>query len=144
MKYCKTDINTSNLIISDYNWRLFSNFKVYGKKEVSYNLIESLLKDTYTYHDRLKHFIKAASYSQILFHKKYSISESIIELYVNSLYAYAMINIDIVKGKPKKIDENIISDIQNINNITFVAEVKIEYLKEKYWSNRFKVDNICH
>jgi hypothetical protein len=33
-----------------------------------------------------------------------------------------MINIDITKGKPKIINENIISDIQNINtNITFIA-----------------------
>jgi hypothetical protein len=54
-----------------------------------------------------------------------------------------MINIDIFEGKPKIITENIISDIQNINNnITFLAQVKIEYLKEKYWSKRFKVDNI--
>jgi hypothetical protein len=37
--------------------------------EDSYNLIESLLKDTYTYHGSLKKFIKAASYSQIVFHK---------------------------------------------------------------------------
>jgi hypothetical protein len=52
-----------------------------------------------------------------------------------------MINIDIVKGKPKIITENIISDIQNINNnITFITEVKIEYLKEKYWS-KFKADS---
>jgi hypothetical protein len=52
-----------------------------------------------------------------------------------------LINIDKIKGKPKIIDENIISDIQNINNnITFMAQVKIEYFKEKYWSNRFKVD----
>jgi hypothetical protein len=44
-----------------------------------------------------------------------------------------MINVDIVKGKPKIITKNIISEIQNINNnITFIAQVKIEYLKEKY------------
>jgi hypothetical protein len=52
-----------------------------------------------------------------------------------------MINIDIIKGKPKVITENIISNIQN--NIIFIAEVKIEYLKEKYWFNKFfKLDNI--
>jgi hypothetical protein len=48
--------------------------------EESYNLIEIILKNTYTNHGRLKKFIKAASYSQILFHKKCNICESIIEL----------------------------------------------------------------
>jgi hypothetical protein len=110
--------------------------------EDSYNLIETILKNTYTNHGSLKKLIKAASDSQILFHKKCNISESIVELDVNSLYEYAIINIDIVKGKPKIITENIITEIQNINNITFIAEVKIEYLKEKYWFNRFKADNI--
>jgi hypothetical protein len=52
-----------------------------------------------------------------------------------------MINIDIIKGKSRIINENIISDIQNINNnIPFIAEVKLGNLKEKYYS-RFKVDN---
>jgi hypothetical protein len=111
----------------------------------SYNLIETILKDSYTYHGSLKKFIKVASYSQILFHKKCNISESLVELDFNSLYAYAMINIDIVRGKPKIITENIKENIiNNINNtnITFIAQVKIEYLKEKYWSNKFKIDNI--
>jgi hypothetical protein len=56
-----------------------------------------------------------------------------------------MINVDIVKGKSKIITENIKENIiNNINNtnITFIAQVKIEYLKEKYWSNKFKADNI--
>jgi hypothetical protein len=48
MKYCKTDIN-SNIIISDYNCRLFkNNIKLYGQKDGSYKLINSLLKDTYS------------------------------------------------------------------------------------------------
>jgi hypothetical protein len=106
MKYCNT--NTSNIIISYYNCKIFSNFKTYGKMEDSYNLIETILKNTYPIHGNLKKFIKAASYSQIFFHKKCSIYENIIELDVNCLYAYAMINNDIIKGKPKIINENII------------------------------------
>jgi hypothetical protein len=51
MKYSKTDTNISdNIIISDYNCRIFSNFKAYGKMEDSCNLIETILKNTYTYH----------------------------------------------------------------------------------------------
>jgi hypothetical protein len=134
-KYCfQTKLNLSNIIISDYNCKLFEKNKAYyGNMSDSYNLRETLLKDTYTYHGSLKKFIKAASYSQILFHKKCKINESIVELDVNSFYAYAMINIEIIKGKPKVMSQNI-----NLKDITFIAEVKIEYLKEKHWSNKLK------
>jgi hypothetical protein len=89
MKYCKTNnISFDNLNISDYNCVKFSKFKAFfGNMKDSYNLIETLLKGPYTYHGSLKKFIKCVSYSQILFHKKCNINESIVELDVNSLYA---------------------------------------------------------
>jgi hypothetical protein len=91
MKYCKTDTNT-NIIISDYNCRLFkNNIKPYGEKmNGSYKLINIILKYTYSYHGLLKKFIKNASYRQILFHSKINTNEILVELDVNILYACAM------------------------------------------------------
>jgi hypothetical protein len=84
MKYCKTDIN-SNIIISDYYCRLYkNNITPYGQMDGSYKLINSLLKDTYTYHGLLKKFIKKVSYGQILFHSKINTYESLVELDVNT------------------------------------------------------------
>jgi hypothetical protein len=62
MKYCKAEIN-SNIIISDYNCRLFKNNikPCGGKMDGCYKLINSLLKDTYSYHGLLKKFIKNSS-----------------------------------------------------------------------------------
>jgi hypothetical protein len=59
----------------------------------------------------LKRFIKATSYGQILFHKKGVINEAIVELDVKSVYATAMRNIKILKGKTKKINV----DTGNVN-----------------------------
>jgi hypothetical protein len=54
MKYYKTDLNY-NIIILEYNCRLFkNNIKPYGQMNGSYKLINSLLKDTYTYYGLLK------------------------------------------------------------------------------------------
>jgi hypothetical protein len=77
--YFPNTMDLSNIIISDYNCKLFEKNKAYyGNMSDSYNLIETLLKDTYTYHGSLKKFIKSASYSQILFHKKCKINENIV------------------------------------------------------------------
>jgi hypothetical protein len=51
----------------------------------------------------LRWFIKAASYGQILFHKKNEIKEGWVELDVNSLYVTAMTSLRIPKGKPKEV-----------------------------------------
>jgi hypothetical protein len=90
MKYCKTDTN-NNIIILDYNCRLSkNNIKPYGKMDGSDKWINRLLKDTYRYHGLLIKFIKNASYGQILFHSKINTNESLVELDVNSLYAYSI------------------------------------------------------
>jgi hypothetical protein len=69
----------------------------------SYDLMKSLLKNSFGYHDILKRFIKAPSYGQILFHKKGDINETIVELDVNSLNASTMTIIKIPKDNPISI-----------------------------------------
>jgi hypothetical protein len=64
--------------------------KTYGKYKDSYELINNLLLDSYSYHGRIKQMIKEASYGQILFHIKGNIDESVVELDVNGLYAFEM------------------------------------------------------
>jgi hypothetical protein len=80
--------------------------------------------------------IKDASYVQILFHIPGNIDEPIVELDVNGLYAFAMTQLRIPKGKPK-VFNGIIDDIMNC---TFIIKVEILDVIEKPWS-RFKKDN---
>jgi hypothetical protein len=100
----------------------------------SYKLINSLLKDSYTYHRLLKKFIKKASYGHILFHSKINTNESLGELDVNSLYAYIMTKLSSVNGNPKIIED--ISDIDYlvIHSTAFNIEVDIISINEKHWS----------
>jgi hypothetical protein len=136
MKYCKTDTNT-NIIISDYNYRLFkNNINPYGKIYGSYKLINSLLKDTYSYHGLLKKFIKNLSFGQILFYSKIYTDESLVELEVNSLFAYAMTKLYAVKGKPKIIEDINDIDYLIIHSTEFIIEVDIISINEKD-SSRF-------
>jgi hypothetical protein len=140
MKYYKTNIN-SNIIISDYNCRLFkNNIKPYGKMDGSDQLINSLLKNTYSYHGLLKKLIKNASYGQILFHSKINTNETLVELDVNSLYACAMTKLYAVKGKSKIIEDINDIDFLLIHSTEFIIEVDIISINEKHWS-RFKKDN---
>jgi hypothetical protein len=75
MKFPKTyDTNTS-FKIADLNCRSLNFDNTYGVMKDSYDLMKSLLQDTFGYHGRLRWFIKAASYGQILFHKKNEIKE---------------------------------------------------------------------
>jgi hypothetical protein len=122
---------------------LIKDNKTYGKYKDSYELINNLLLDSYSYHGRLKHMMKEASYGQILFHIKGNIDEPIVELDVNGLYAYAMTQLKIPKGKPKWIDDNNIknNNIDDILDYTFIIKIEILDIIEKYWS-RFKKDNV--
>jgi hypothetical protein len=104
MKYCHTDVNNKPLQISDYNCKSIKDNKTYGKYKDSYELINNLLLTLYSYHGRLKQFIKEASYGQTLFHIKGNINEHVVELDVNGLYAFAMTQLRIPKGKPKVIE----------------------------------------
>jgi hypothetical protein len=101
----------------------------------TFDLMKRVLLGSYTFHGRLKQFIKGASDGQILFHKKGDLNEKIVELDVNSLYGTAMTKIKVVMSKPKVIFDN---------NLMRLAALKvfvdIESLIEKCWS-RFKVDN---
>jgi hypothetical protein len=100
----------------------------------SYDLMKSLLKDIFGYYGRLKRFIKAASYSQIIFHKKGEINDLIVYLKVNCLYAAAMTTLRIPKGKPRDIIAELLnsrfktkplkSELDNYS--TFTIEVQIE------------------
>jgi hypothetical protein len=63
-----------------------------------YDLMKSLLIDTFEYNGQLKRFFKAASRGQNLFHEKGNINEAIVELEVNGMYAPAMTVIKIPKG----------------------------------------------
>jgi hypothetical protein len=94
MKYSKSDTNKT-FNITDFNCKPIDFDKTYGIMKDSYDLMKSLLKDTFGYHGRLKSFIKAASYGQILFPKKSEINEAIMELDDNMLYATAMTNLRI-------------------------------------------------
>jgi hypothetical protein len=85
----------------------------------SYDLMKELLTHTLGYHGRLKSFIKAASYSQILFHKKGDINEPIVELDVNSLSEKGITIRKITNGKPKQI-------ISLNSSLTFIIEIEIE------------------
>jgi hypothetical protein len=101
LKYCHTDVNTKQLKINDYNCKLIKDNKTYGKYQDSYELINNLLMDSYSYHGRLKQMIKEASYGQVLFHIKGNIDEPVVELDINGFYALAMSNLRIPKSKPK-------------------------------------------
>jgi hypothetical protein len=72
--------------------------------------------------------IKEASYGQILFHIKGNINESVVELEVTGLYAFAMTPLRIPKGKPKLID----GKADDIMNSTFIIKVVILDIIEKY------------
>jgi hypothetical protein len=120
MKYCHTDVNTKPLKITDYNCKLIKDISTLGKYKDSYELINNLLIGSCSYHRRLKQFIKEASYGQILFHVKSNIDESVVELDVNGLYAFAMTQLQIPRGKPKVM--KIVDDI--IDN-TFIIKVEI-------------------
>jgi hypothetical protein len=85
------DINTNiPLKITDWKCKLIKNIKTFGKCKDSYELINNLLMSFYSYYGRLKQIIKEASYGQILFHVKGNFDESVVELDVNGLYAFAM------------------------------------------------------
>jgi hypothetical protein len=86
--------------------------------------MKSLLKDTFGYNGRLKRFIKAPSYGQILFHKKNKIKEAIVERDVNSLKATAMTTLRIPNSKPKIIAKTGKIDIDIYS--TFIIEVERE------------------
>jgi hypothetical protein len=88
-----------------------------------------MLLNSYSYHGRLKQMIKEASYGQILFHIKGNIDEPIVELDVNGLYAFAMTQLQIPKGKPKEIN-GIIDDIMNC---TFIIKIEIVDIIENRW-----------
>jgi hypothetical protein len=122
---------------------------VEGKLDGSYKLINSLLKDTYSYHGLLKKFINNASYGQILFHSKINTNERFVELDVNSLYACAMTKLYAVKGKPKIIDGINDIDYLLIHSTAFIIEVDIISINEKHWSrfkqnNRYVIDDITY
>jgi hypothetical protein len=92
--------------------------------------------------------IKEASYGQILFHVKGNIDESVVELDVNGLYAFAMTQLRIPKGKPKvmEIFDGIVDDTRDN---TFISKVEILYVIEKQWSrfkkyNVYTIDNITY
>jgi hypothetical protein len=74
--------------------------------------------------------IKEASYGQILFHIKGNIEEPVTELDANGLYAFAMTQLCIPKGKPKSIN----GLIDAILNNTFIIKVEILDVIEKSWS----------
>jgi hypothetical protein len=105
MKYCKTDNNTK-FKITYLKWMLFEFDNTDGGMKDIYDLMKSLLTNTFGYHGRLKRFVIAASYDQILFHKKACINEAIVELDVNRLYGTSMTTIKIPKGKPREIITN--------------------------------------
>jgi hypothetical protein len=71
--------------------------------------------------------IKEATYGQILFHIKGNIDETVVELDVNGLYAFAMTQLRIPKGKPKWIDGIIDDKMKNI----FILKVEILDIIEK-------------
>jgi hypothetical protein len=125
MKYCKTDDNTT-FNITDLNSTPLDFNERYSLMKDSCDLMNSLLKDTLGYHDRLNSFINNASYGQILFHKKGEIMEATVELDVNSLYATAMTTIRIPKGKPKEI--NIEPRNSGFNNYSaFILKLRLNY-----------------
>jgi hypothetical protein len=65
----------------------------------------------------------------------------VVELDVNGLYAFAMTQLQIPKGKPKIIN-GLIDDLNGINICcTFFIKVEILDSIEKPWS-RFKKDNV--
>jgi hypothetical protein len=84
MKYCHTDVNNKTLKITNCNCKLIKDNKTKCKYKDSYELINNLLLDSYSYHGRLKQFIKDAIYGQILFHIKGNIEEPVVELDVNN------------------------------------------------------------
>jgi hypothetical protein len=72
---------------------------------------------------------------------KGNIEEKIVELDVNGLYAFAMTQLQIPRGKPKvmEIFDGVIDDI--LDN-TFIIKVEILDVIEKPWS-KFKKDMLC-
>ncbi|GMO12785.1 MAG: hypothetical protein Ta2E_01430 [Mycoplasmoidaceae bacterium] len=86
MKYCKTDDDMSVIKITDVNCKRMDDItKPYGKMKDSFDIIRSLLENTFANNGRLKSFLQGTSYGQILFHVKGNINESLIELDTNSL-----------------------------------------------------------
>jgi hypothetical protein len=83
---------------------LIKDISTYSKYKESYELSKNMLLASYSYHGKLKQMIKETSYGQILFHIKGNIEEPILELDVKGLYAFAMTQLRIPKGKLKWID----------------------------------------
>jgi hypothetical protein len=137
MKYCYTNVNTMSLKINDYNCKLIKDNKTYGKYKNRYELINNLLLGSDSYHERLTQIMKEPSYSQILFHIKSNMDEPIVEVDVNGLYAFAISNLRIPKGKPKWID----GKDDDRMNYTFIIKVEILSIDGKQWST-FKKDNV--
>jgi hypothetical protein len=128
MKYCKIDANTT-FKITDLNFKELALDKRYGTMKDSFNLIKSILLESFGYHDRLKTFSKSASYDQIRFPKKCYISEANVELDANSLYPNAMTKINLPKGKPMSMTKfrgNWLGEY-----FIFIIEVEIESLISK-------------
>jgi hypothetical protein len=80
------------------------------------------------YQGRFKSFIKTASYSRILFHKKHCINEPTIKPDDNSLYPIGMTTLTIPKGNHKEI-----INLMN-SSYTFIIEVEIVSFESKHWS----------
>jgi hypothetical protein len=143
MRYCYTSVENIPFKISEYNCKMIKDINTYGKYKESYELINNLLLGSYSYHGRLNQMIKEASYGQILFHVKGNISEPVVELDVTGLYAFAMTQLRIPKGKPKEWNGEILT------SYTFIIKVEILDIIEKHWS-RFKaghaysIDNITY
>jgi hypothetical protein len=139
MKYCYTSVNTP-FTITDCNCKLIKDNKTYGKYKESYELINNLLLGSDSYHGRLKQMIKEANYGQILFNIKGNVEEPVVEVDVNGLYAFAMTQLRISKGKPKEIHKMKASlKIERLHSFIIKAEI-IEFI-DKQWS-RFKKGNV--
>jgi hypothetical protein len=79
MKYCSTRVN-SPWKITYCNCKMIKDITTYDKFQVSYQLINNLILDSYCYGRRLKQMIKEASYRKILFHIKGNIEEPVLYL----------------------------------------------------------------
>jgi hypothetical protein len=119
MRYCYTSIENIPFKITNYNCKMIKDINTYGKYKESYELINNLLLGSYSYHGRLKQMIKKASYGQILFHVKDNISEPVVELDVNGLFAFVMTQLRIPKGKLKEWNDEI------LNSYNFIIKVEI-------------------
>jgi hypothetical protein len=93
------------LIINKFTCRTNNIFKQYEHKitDLTYNSQQFIAKissgNTMMYHGPIKKFITESSYGQVMFGKKMKGPEY-ISLDVNSLYGYAMSQLNIPLGKP--------------------------------------------